>query len=112
MIIEDTLAGPSCAIQNGGDLEYVYQDREGRFPGVSDADTFRDWALDIAHDFEEGVQAFQPKTNSEQKDFAKLRAKAAGFLELIDLAHQIERGRVQKKKQGGATLDSAADRGG
>src|SRR5262245_396526 len=62
MIIEDTLAGPLYAIQSGADLEYVYQDREGRFLGVSDPDTFRDWALDLARDFEQRVQAFQPKT--------------------------------------------------
>jgi hypothetical protein len=98
ILIEEALAGPFYSIQARGGCGYVYRDREGRFPGVTDPDTFRDWALRLAREFEQGVKGFTPRTGAEQEDLATLRAKATGFLELVDLAHQIETRRVRKKR--------------
>ncbi len=97
-IVSDALAGPLYTIYKDGNCDYVFRDREGRFPGVSDANTFRSWALGVAERYRRAVLAFAPVDNTETADQAVLLDQADRMRELADLAWRVQTEREQERR--------------
>ena len=92
-----TLAGPMYNVLTSGNHDYVYRDKEGRFPGVTDAAAFRVWATSVAQSYRQIVDEFRCETPEEQRDRDVLLQKAEGMLKVIDAAEaEIQRARMEK----------------
>src|SRR5678816_518616 len=64
-IVSITLAGPMYHVLTSGNYDYVYRDKEGRFPGVTDAASFRVWATAVAQSYLKIADAFRAETPEE-----------------------------------------------
>jgi hypothetical protein len=64
-IVSDALAGPMYSVLKSGNHDYVYRDKENRFPGVEDAASFRIWAIGIVTEYRTSVLAFKPGSAKE-----------------------------------------------
>ena len=85
-LTSDWLAGPMYNVLTDGNHDYVYGDPDGRFPGVTDAASFREWALDLGWEYLAGVAKFEPVSDAERSDKDVLVAKGNAMLALVDLA--------------------------
>lgn len=95
-VIADALAGPMYQVLTFGNHDYVYTDREGRFPGVIDSASFRAWAIAIANRYRERVTEFEPETLEEKRDRDDFVKKAQRLLDVIDSAEaEVARSRAK-----------------
>ena len=94
-IIADCLGGPLYNVYEKGNCDYVYRDNESRFPRVTNADTFRNWALDLVAKYRKGIEAFVPENQAEEIGRNILLQKAEFLAELVELAYQILKSREE-----------------
>ncbi len=92
-IVADALAGPFYTISIRGNCDYVYRDKEGRFPGVTNADTFRKWALNLAEKYKKEVGVFISENETEESGRKELLKRANTMIELVEFAYQIQKSR-------------------
>jgi hypothetical protein len=98
--VTDALAGPMYSVLTDGQHDYVYRDKEGRFPGVVDAESFRAWALGIAARYKEIVDAFEPVTAEEHRDRGIFNEKARRMREVIDsAAREVIRAKAERSRR-------------
>lgn len=85
-MLSEALAGPMYNVLTKGNHHYVYRDSEGRFPNVTDAASFRNWALSLGHQYQTIVAQLQPETVEEEDDKHWLTIKANAMVEIVALA--------------------------
>ncbi len=90
-IISDALAGPLYSIKTNGNCNYVYKDKENRFPGVTNAITFRKWANNLASEYKNKLLEFKPFGDIEEIEHGMLLKKADTMQKAADLAFQIQK---------------------
>lgn len=88
-LLSDWLAGPLSAIKENGHCDYVFKDKEKRFLGVSDVESFRRWCLDIVNEYREEILKTPIKNNDERLDREDMLDIAQNMEELSNLAFRI-----------------------
>lgn len=89
-LTSDILAGPLYSILKACNCDYVYSDKENRFPDVTDFKSFQNWANDVANFYKKGILAFDPQNPNETKDKESLLTKANAMLRIVVMAeHEI-----------------------
>jgi hypothetical protein len=88
-IISDALAGPLYSIKTNGNCNYVYKDKEKRFPGVTNASTFRKWAINLVSEYKKELLEFKPSGDIEEIEHKMLLKKSDLMQKAADLAFQI-----------------------
>lgn len=82
--IGDWLAGPFYSIMEQGECNYVFDDKENRFPGVVTPDDFQQWCLDLAQKYRDGIIANAPANEIERTDQELLLQMAD---EMVAMSH-------------------------
>jgi hypothetical protein len=96
----DSLAGPLWSIANSGGCAYVYDRKDGYFPGVSDPDSLHRCLLEVHAGLVAGVEAFCPTTPAEAEDLTYMQALADTMLPLVERGCEIERARWVAESSG------------
>jgi hypothetical protein len=87
--VGDWLAGPLYSIDERGECDYVFADKDNRFPGVVTPHDFLQWCLDLAKRYRDGILAHVPSNEAEQADQGILLEMADEMVALSHLAYQI-----------------------
>jgi len=88
-LIGDCLAGPLYSINEQGECDYVFVDKDNRFPGVITPHDFRQWCLDLAKNYRDGILAHAPRNEAEEADQRILLEMADAMVNLSHLAYSI-----------------------
>ena len=83
------LSGPLSSIYDKGECEYVFNNKENRFPGVKTVEDFRSWCLDLVQKYKEGILSKSPKGKKERVDQKILLEMAFSMEEASKLAYKI-----------------------
>lgn len=94
-IISDALAGPLYNITQDGNCDYVYHDKDNRFPGVVDSASFKNWASKLVDEYKIKLLEFKPKNEIEQSEHSVLLRKVEMMNKTVIMAY-----RIQKKRDG------------
>lgn len=90
-IVSDALAGPLYGIKTKGNCNYVYKDKKNRFPGVTNAITFREWAKNLSSEHKRTLLEFKPTDKIEEIEHKMLLGIAGKMHEIIELAFKIQK---------------------
>jgi len=101
-LASDWLAGPLYKIEKAGECDYVFNDSR-TFPGVTDADTFLRWCLDLVSEFRELALSVTVSNERDKADRTFLLRTADLRDELSRLAFEIVRQRKDGPSQSTGT---------
>ena len=88
-MISDLLAGPVYNISTVGHCDYVFAPSETHIPGVTDAETFRAWCMEMITSYRQALEPFRPQDDRESKDLGVLQAQGTVMEQLANLAYSI-----------------------
>lgn len=97
-IISDALAGPLFNITQDGNCDYVYNDKENRFPGVVDSESFKDWASKLVDEYKSKLLEFEPRNEMEQSDHSILLNKVEMMNKTVMMAYHIQKERNEIRR--------------
>lgn len=96
--ISDWLSGPLYSIFSNGNCDYVFKDKEGRFPGVTSPESFLVWENNLLTSYRKGILNKKPTGFGEEADYQVLYQQTEVMEVLVNLAYEIQKARIEKNK--------------
>lgn len=94
--ISDWLAGPLSGIYNNGNCDYVFNDKDDRFPGINSLESFLEWENDLLEEYREGIFSKEPNGLREKSDYEVLYQQTEVMEVLVNLAYEIQKERIEE----------------
>ena len=87
----DWLCGPLYSIYTSGNCDYVFKDKDGRFPEVIDLESFLKWCIELVQKYQSQVINIQTTTSQESEDKEIILQHAQKMKDLSRLAYEIQK---------------------